>query len=78
MIKYPYICSSNKAKQKPNIMTTIKHQLETKECLVIIENKIRYYEMTITLKNGFISIGYPKIWNRLKDAKEFIKNNYNN
>ena len=34
--------------------------------------------MTITLKNGFMCIGYPQIWNRLKDAKEFIKNNYNN
>ena len=60
------------------IMTTITHKIETKECFVTIENKVRYYKMTITLKNGFMCIGYPQIWNRLKDAKEFIKNNYNN
>ncbi len=59
-------------------MTTITHKIETKECFVTIENKVRYYKMEITLKNGFMCIGYPQIWNRLKDAKEFIKNNYNN
>jgi small-conductance mechanosensitive channel len=59
-------------------MKTIIHKLETKECVVTIENKVRYYKMEITLKNGFMCIGYPQIWNRLKDAKEFIKNNYNN
>jgi len=59
-------------------MTTVTHIIETKECFVTIENKVRYYKMTITLKNGFMCIGYPQIWNRLKDAKEFIKNNYNN
>ena len=46
--------------------------------LTSFENKVRYYKMEITLKNGFMCIGYPQIWNRLKDAKEFIKNNYNN
>jgi hypothetical protein len=59
-------------------MTTITHLIETSEAIVKIENRIRFYEMTIELKNGFICIGYPKVWNRLKDAKEFIKNNYNN
>ena len=59
-------------------MTTITHKIETKECFVTIENKVRYYKMTITLKKGFMWIGYTKIWNRLKEAKEFIKNNYNN
>lgn len=67
----------NKKKQI-EIMTTITHKIETKEAFVTIENKKRYYRMSIVLKNNFICIGYPVIWNRLKDAKEFIKNNYNN
>ena len=60
------------------IMTTVTHIIETKEAIVTIENRKRFYEMTIELKNGFICIGYPTVWNRLKDAKEFIKENYNN
>ncbi len=59
-------------------MKSIIHQIETKEAIVTIENRIRFYEMNIVLKNGFICLGYPVIWNRLKDAKNFIKNNYNN
>lgn len=59
-------------------MTTIIHTIETREAIVKIENRKRFYEMTIELKNGFICIGYPVVWNRLKDAKEFIKQNYNN
>lgn len=56
----------------------ITHIVETNEAIVKIENKKRYYKMTIELKNGYLCIGYPEVWNRLKDAKNFIKNNYNN
>jgi hypothetical protein len=59
-------------------MTTVTHLIETSEAIVTIENKVRYYKMTIELKNGFICIGYDTIWNRLKHAKAFIENNYNN
>ena len=59
-------------------MTTVTHIIETKEAIVKIENKKRFYKMSIELKNGYISLGYPTVWNRLKDAKEFINNNYNN
>lgn len=59
-------------------MTTITHIIETSEAIVTIENRKRFYEMNIELKNGYISLGYPTVWNRLKDAKAFIKNNYNN
>ena len=59
-------------------MTTVTHIIETKEAIVTIENKKRFYKMSIELKNGYISLGYPTVWNRLKDAKAFVNNNYNN